>query len=371
MKNIVFDLFDTILDKVSFDYFKGLERLYYDYFSDITTFEELKNVAQEFRNKYMMDRKKTNKEIPFIKQLDWFENKYPSINFNNKEAVEWEFFKACREEKKAPNVEVFLDYLKKWGFKIYILSNSIFSNKTLKKYLNEFGLLNYFDEVYSSADIIDRKPSLNAFKCVINNEHISFDEPVFYIGNSLEKDIYPSKELCFISILRNHNNEDYDGIAFFDYKDLLNYFEEKYVYYNSIMADLSTVDGPGNRTVVFFQGCLAHCVGCHNEESWNLKDSKIISVNDLADRLREKAIKKRITITGGEPLLQPKALSKLCELLKDNDICLYTGFELEDVPQEIIDNLHYIKVGKFINKLRNVSIPYIGSSNQKFIKLKE
>lgn len=370
MKNVVFDLFDTILDKVSFDYFDGLKLLYQKYYKNVTSFNEFKFVAQEFRNKYMMDRKKTNKEIPFINQMLWFEEKYPSIKLNNKEEIEWEFFKACRREKKANNIEVFLEYLKKWGFNIYILSNSIFSNVTLKKYLAEFDLLCYFDEVFSSADIIDRKPALKAFEYVVNNTNIDFKEPTFFIGNSIEKDIEPSSKWGFISILRNHLDEPYDGFSFLDYKDLLDHFEKNYLYINSIMDDLSTVDGPGNRAVVFFQGCLLHCPGCHNEASWNLKDSHIVKVNDLATKLKNKAIKKRITLSGGEPLLQPKGIAVLCDLLKEYDLCLYTGFIFEEVPQEIIKNLHYLKIGPYVKKLRNVAVPYIGSSNQEFINLK-
>ena len=371
MKNIVFDLFDTILDKVTFDYFKGLEELYLKYFNDVTNYDEFKQTAQEFRNIYMMDRKETNKEIPFSNQLVWLEQHYPSVKFNNKSEVEWEFFKTCREEKLAPNIELFLKYLKRWGFKIIVLSNSIFSNITLKRYLKEFNLLDYFDEVYSSADIIARKPSEDAFKYVINNSKIDFKETTFFIGNSLKNDINPSKKLGFIPIFRNHLNENFDGLSFFDYSNLLNYFENKYVYINSIMNDLSTVDGPGNRAVVFFQGCLAKCPGCQNEKSWNLLDSHIVKIVDLAKELEKKAFKNRITISGGEPLLQPKALISLCELLKDYDLCLYTGFNKEDVPSEVIKNLHYLKVGRYIKDLRNITIPYIGSSNQMFIDLKE
>ena len=370
MKNIVFDLFDTILDKISFDYFKGLEYLYLNYYKNIISFDELKSSAEEFRSIYMMDRKTTKKEIPFVKQLLWFEEKYPSVRLIDKDEIEWQFFKSSREEAKAPNIEYFLEYMRKWGFKIFILSNSIFSNKTLKKYLDEFGLLSYFDNVYSSADIIDRKPSLEAFRYVINEENIDFEEPTFFVGNSLEKDISPSTKLGFISILRNHLNETYNGISFYDYKDLLEFFEKNYIFYNSIMDDLSTVDGPGNRTVVFLQGCLAHCIGCHNEQSWDLKASKIMGVIELADILKNKAIKKRITITGGEPLLQEKALLKLFEALDGYELCLYTGYDFENVSNNLLKYLTYIKVGRFIKELRDVSIPYIGSSNQKLIKLK-
>ena len=57
------------------------------------------------------------------------------------------------------------------------------------------------------------------------------------------------------------------------------------------------------------------------------------------------------------------------EMIKDWDICLYTGRNLEDVPKNILKYLKYIKVGHFIEELKTTKIPFIGSSNQKFIVL--
>ena len=43
------------------------------------------------------------------------------------------------------------------------------------------------------------------------------------------------------------------------------------VYINSIKFNRSLVDGPGVRTVVFFQGCDLHCKGCQNPSTWDIK----------------------------------------------------------------------------------------------------
>jgi len=61
----------------------------------------------------------------------------------------------------------------------------------------------------------------------------------------------------------------------------------------------------------------------------------------------------------------------LIESLSGFDICLYTGFEMDEVPNELVEKLTYIKVGKFVKSLQTSTKPYVGSSNQKFIKLKE
>jgi anaerobic ribonucleoside-triphosphate reductase activating protein len=76
-----------------------------------------------------------------------------------------------------------------------------------------------------------------------------------------------------------------------------------------------------------------------------------------------------LTISGGEPLLQTPAILKLVKELNDFNIVLYTGYELDDVPRELLDHLDYIKVGKYEKSKRCTTIDYLGSTNQRFIKL--
>ena len=82
---------------------------------------------------------------------------------------------------------------------------------------------------------------------------------------------------------------------------------------NSIMNNPSLCDGYGYRTVVFLQGCNLHCPGCQNKSTWDFDKGTLISVSDLANILREKAKNKKVTISGGEPLLQKEALLELFE----------------------------------------------------------
>jgi len=133
----------------------------------------------------------------------------------------------------------------------------------------------------------------------------------------------------------------------------------------------SIVDGPGIRTVLFVQGCDRHCVGCHNPTTWDKKDGIEREVKEIIYELRKECYNKKLTISGGEPLLQYPAILELVKNLQDFDIALYTGFDLEDVPPEILKYIKYIKVGCYIEEKRTTIKPYIGSSNQKFIKLKD
>lgn len=225
MKTVIFDLFDTILDKVHFDYFAGLHDLYDRHLSNITSYEDLEGKAFQYRNRFMLDRGKTNRETPFIDQLVFFENSYPGLKLKDKGEIEWRFFQLCRKEEKAPNVDAFLAFLKSHGYRSYVISNTIFSAATLRKYLAQFQIEAYFDNVYSSADIIHRKPSPEIFRYVLKQEKIEIKEDTYFIGNSLEKDLRPAEKLGLTPIFRNRLNEPFDGFSFLDYKDATAYFK--------------------------------------------------------------------------------------------------------------------------------------------------
>ncbi len=82
----------------------------------------------------------------------------------------------------------------------------------------------------------------------------------------------------------------------------------------------STVDGPGTRSVVFFQGCPAGCVFCQNPDSWNPKSGEEISVELLLKRLerfRPFLAEPGLTISGGEPLMQPEFALELTNGAKE------------------------------------------------------
>ena len=147
--------------------------------------------------------------------------------------------------------------------------------------------------------------------------------------------------------------------------------KEQMLLLNNLDFRGSVSDGPGVRNIVFFQGCDRHCPGCHNAGTWDTENGERMSVDELVSVIDENTPLRRITISGGEPLLQPEGLLTLVRMLheKDYDIAVYTGRSLEDVPQEILDNIDYIKVGDFQLDKRTTTKPYVGSTNQSFIKL--
>ena len=133
----------------------------------------------------------------------------------------------------------------------------------------------------------------------------------------------------------------------------------------------SCADGPGIRSVLFFQGCNHGCEGCHNPDLHPAKGGKLFTVAELYEFICQKCRNKKLTISGGEPLEQYDELLCLIQTLAkdDFDLCLYTGYsDHKCIPDAIIRHLKYLKTGPYISELR-ISGRYYGSTNQKFYKI--
>lgn len=140
---------------------------------------------------------------------------------------------------------------------------------------------------------------------------------------------------------------------------------------NSIDYRGSIVDGPGVRTVIFLQGCVHLCQGCHNLCTWDPCEGTKWEITELVEDIKNNSRTKKITISGGEPLLQLNELIELISQLEYFDIALYTGYELENLPVELMKSVKYLKVGPFIKNKYITTEPFIGSSNQQFISMEE
>jgi len=83
-----------------------------------------------------------------------------------------------------------------------------------------------------------------------------------------------------------------------------------------------TNEGPGIRLVVFVQGCGFNCVYCHNPDTIEMKENKLMSADDIL-KLLEKgrtyyAQNGGLTVSGGEPSLQAAYLTEVFKLAKAN-----------------------------------------------------
>ena len=99
--------------------------------------------------------------------------------------------------------------------------------------------------------------------------------------------------------------------------------KKNYAKIHSIES-FGTVDGPGVRFVIFLQGCHLECKYCHNRDTWDINGGNYISVEELVSKIEKYKpyIQKDggVSVTGGEPLLQPHFLISLFKELKKQNI---------------------------------------------------
>ncbi|MEA3424244.1 MAG: radical SAM protein [Bacillota bacterium] len=106
------------------------------------------------------------------------------------------------------------------------------------------------------------------------------------------------------------------------------------------IINFSSVDGPGNRLVVFVQGCNLNCIYCHNPETIDYnQEGYMIEVDDLVNKIADaKNFISGVTFSGGECSLQYKEIIEVCKELKKHKIkiMLDTNFSMaEEVYSEL------------------------------------
>lgn len=134
----------------------------------------------------------------------------------------------------------------------------------------------------------------------------------------------------------------------------------------------TSVDGPGLRTSIYFAGCDHRCEGCHNPQTWPFDAGRDMSIDELSEIVKEADF--NVTFTGGDPVYQAEALLPLARRIAEmgKTMWLYTGYtidELVDIPamQELLPLLEAVVDGPFVMPLRDTSLHFRGSSNQRII----
>ena len=162
---------------------------------------------------------------------------------------------------------------------------------------------------------------------------------------------------------------------------MMNYCEIKYF-------DIS--NGPGVRTSLFVSGCTHHCKGCFNEMAWDFDSGKEYTTDvegEIISSLSPSFIA-GLTILGGEPM-EVRNQSGVAGLIKrikadlpEKSIWLFSGYtfnELLDVSNsrchgehtmDILNNIDVLVDGKFVLELKDLSLKFRGSSNQRIIDMK-
>lgn len=164
----------------------------------------------------------------------------------------------------------------------------------------------------------------------------------------------------------------------------------------------SVANGTGIRVVLWVSGCSLHCKGCHNPETWSLCSGKLFdeeAKRELFEAL-DKPYIQGITFSGGHPLEDENidTVYELCYEIRKKyptkDIWLYTGYNFDDflplfqvMPRQIyfydnnfillgrianiISMCDVVVDGQYIEELRDITLKWKGSSNQRVIDVKK
>lgn len=154
-----------------------------------------------------------------------------------------------------------------------------------------------------------------------------------------------------------------------------------------IKADCA--NGTGIRLSVFVSGCTNRCKGCFQPQTWDFEYGRLYTpeIEKFIIGELSKDYYEGLTILGGEPfeLSNQREIIKLIRRVKkelpNRNIWIYTGFTYDtdlvsggcryiECTDEILDNIDILVDGKFIEELRNISLNFRGSENQRIIDVK-
>lgn len=146
----------------------------------------------------------------------------------------------------------------------------------------------------------------------------------------------------------------------------------------------SVSNGAGVRTVLWVSGCDIHCYNCHNQQTWDFNSGIPFTDDTMQEILYDlsKPYIKGCTLSGGHPL-DPHNAPEVLKIVKrvkmvfpNKDIWIYTGYVWEDIIKddilkEILKRTDVLVDGAYIDELRDISLPFRGSSNQRIIDVQK
>ena len=142
----------------------------------------------------------------------------------------------------------------------------------------------------------------------------------------------------------------------------------------------SIVDGPGYRLAVFAQGCPHNCPECHNPQTHDPQGGALRDTGEVIAMLGANPLVRGVTLTGGEPMMQPEPMAQIAHAARQRGMSVwcYTGFTLEALQAEgradrlrLLEQVDVLVDGRFVLALKDISLRFRGSRNQRIIDLRK
>ncbi len=157
-------------------------------------------------------------------------------------------------------------------------------------------------------------------------------------------------------------------------------------YHNITKADM--LNGEGLRVVLWTSGCIHHCPACQNALTWDENDGVDFDDDAIKEIYAELDTDwcSGLTLSGGDPLFIPNRknirdlVTNVKKIYPNKTIWSYTGYTWEELMEqmhddknlkEILENIDVLLEGRFVLKLANEKLHYVGSSNQRIIDVKK
>lgn len=139
-------------------------------------------------------------------------------------------------------------------------------------------------------------------------------------------------------------------------------------------------DGYGLRYSIYFAGCEHRCPGCHNPESHDPEQGELLTeavFERICRGICDNPLLDGVTLSGGDPLLRPAPMLALLRLLKartGQNVWCYTGYTLEEcladpLRRECLRYVDTLVEGRYVASLRDPSLAFRGSSNQRIVEV--
>lgn len=148
-----------------------------------------------------------------------------------------------------------------------------------------------------------------------------------------------------------------------------------------------TAAAPGISLSVYFSGCHFHCPGCHNPEAQDFNYGREYDLDirqEIMEKLNKNGVIRTLSILGGEPLNDENIEDVLnligwCKLdYPDLKIYVWTGYTIEELEarndedvRAVLRNITCLIEGRYVQELRDTTLPLRGSSNQRIIMMED
>lgn len=211
-KVIIFDLFETLIHDIVFDFTSGLLYLYEYILLDGTDKVEFFNYADTYWKDLYDKRNEDNTEVSFEEELLDFQHKYGFKVDWSLEEIQYQCALAMNTTELFSDTVSTLEKLNSLGIPIYLLSNCIFKKNVMIKFLKHYDLEKYFINTYFSADYKVKKPHKDFFQIVYDeikkDNYNIHKEEIYFIGDTYSADVLGSKDFGFTPVFINRTQID-------------------------------------------------------------------------------------------------------------------------------------------------------------------